>query len=83
MCAYRRYRYNVFGCLLPSASNYNATANRDDGSCILASPPSPSHPPEAPSPPAPGAIPVITFVIQVRGATLTLTIRPLAQRAPF
>ena len=40
------------GCMAPQAWNYDPLATRDDGSCIVQSPP-PSPPPPAPPPPLP------------------------------
>ena len=47
--------FPLYGCLYPNATNYNASATIDDGSCVLASPPPPPPPgfppPLAPPPP--------------------------------
>ena len=43
----------VLGCMVPYALNFDSHASRDDGSCVIASPPPSPPPPTAPPPSTP------------------------------
>ena len=45
--------YNVPGCTLAAATNFNPNATVDNGSCVVASPPPKPPPPSPPAPPPP------------------------------
>merc|ERR1740133_769363 len=45
--------YDVFGCMIAGALNFDSLASSDDGSCYMSSPPPAPPPPLSPSPPLP------------------------------